>query len=131
MVFRYFGLLHPGRRRDCANPGGWPDQIQNAGRTNKKGFEFSGDYQLFKGLTLGGNYTFSDYKYDDFIDREVTIQVTRCLRAAPSVQPVRRLPASWRLQGTAAGQLLGSYYLDAANSEEYGGYDFVTDLSMG
>lgn len=107
-------------------------RFQNAGRTNKKGFEFNGDYQLFKGLTLGGSYTFSDYKYDDFIESGSDYsgnQMPYVPRHQYSLFADYRHPGGFkaRLQANS----WGSYYLDAANTEEYGGYDFVTDLSMG
>jgi len=107
-------------------------RFQNAGRTNKKGFEFIGDYQLFKGFGLGGSYTFSDYKYDDFIESGKDYsgnQMSYVPRHQYSMFAEYRHPSGFkaRLQANS----WGSYYLDAANTEKYGGYDFVTDLSVG
>jgi len=107
-------------------------RFKNAGRTNKKGFEFNGQYRLSDGFTLGGSYAFSDYDYDEFIDagRDYSgNQMPYVPRHQYSLFAEYRHPSGFkaRLQSNS----WGSYYMDPANSEKYGGYDFVTDLSLG
>ena len=107
-------------------------RFQNAGRTEKRGFEFSGYYQLVEGLSLGGSYAFSDYEYDEFIDAGSDYsgnQMPYVPRHQYSLFADYRHPGGFkaRLQTNS----WGSYYMDPANTEKYGGYDFVTDLSMG
>jgi len=107
-------------------------RFQNAGRTNKKGFEFNGGYEVLKGLNLGGGYAYSDYKYDDFVDAGVDYsgnQMPYVPRHQYSLFADYHHPSGFkaRLQTNS----WGSYYIDSANTEKYGGYDLVTDLSMG
>ncbi|MCB1849211.1 MAG: TonB-dependent receptor [Gammaproteobacteria bacterium] len=106
--------------------------FRNAGRTSKKGLELIGDYRLTERLTLGGSYAFSDYLYDDFIDAGSDYsgnQMPYVPRHQYSLFVDYRHPAG--LKARLQANSWGSYYLDAANSEKYGGYDFVTDLSLG
>ncbi|MCP4289527.1 MAG: TonB-dependent receptor [Gammaproteobacteria bacterium] len=110
--------------------------FQNAGKTEKKGFEFSGDYQVLRGLSLGGSYAFSDYEYDDFTESVSGVPVDRSGNQMPYVPRHQySLFADYRHPSGFKARLQtnswGSYYMDAANTEKYSGYDFVTNLSMG
>ena len=40
---------------------------QNAGKTNRSGFEFSGRYKMTNSLSISGNLTISDLKFDEFL----------------------------------------------------------------
>lgn len=113
---------------------------QNAGRTERKGAEASLGYQLAEGLTVGGGYTYSDYTYDTF--SEVTgsgANKTTTSRAGMRVPliPVHQyaLFAQYRpdsgLRARVQTLSFGEYWMDNANSEKYGGYSFVTNVSLG
>jgi len=44
------------------------DFFRNAGSTNRKGIEASLTYNVVRGLNAFLNYTYSDFKYDEFLD---------------------------------------------------------------
>ena len=112
---------------------------QNAGRTDKIGLEVSGVYQVNKALGIGGNYSYSNYKFDEF--KEIVgfgsraIEVSRADNYLPFIPKhaytlftqYERGAFSSRLQG----RTWGSYYLDNANTQKYKGFNFVTDLTLG
>lgn len=107
-------------------------RFQNAGRTEKQGFEVSGHYQLLEGLSLGGSCAFSDYEYDEFINAGNDYSGNQ-MPYVPCHQYSHF--ADYRHPGGFKARLQKnsweSYYMDAANTEKYADYDFVTDLSMG
>ncbi|MDH5721267.1 MAG: TonB-dependent receptor, partial [Spirochaetia bacterium] len=41
---------------------------ENAGKTKKMGFEFSGSYNITKPLYLGGTFTYNDFRYKEFAE---------------------------------------------------------------
>ncbi len=111
--------------------------FQNAGKTNKKGFEFAGNYELFPHLRVGANYAYSDYTFDEFT--EVVGGVTEISHAGNQMPYIPKhqysLFAHYQLPNgfKARVQTLswGEYYIDNANTEKYDGYDFVTNMMLG
>jgi iron complex outermembrane receptor protein len=114
--------------------------FQNAGKTDKKGFEFSGGYNLMPGLEVGASYAFSSYKYDSFTEPvrvgAVTTNVDRAGKRLPYV-PMHQysLFASYRhasgFRMRIQTSTWGRYFLDNANSESYDGYAWLTTVSLG
>lgn len=117
--------------------------FQNAGKTDKKGFEFSSDARLFSlvgGEVSGGvNYAYSDYIFEEF-----TEYYSSRGRPAVNINDGKRLPfiprqyysvhlfyqhpagVSVRLQSDTWGE----YYIDNANTEKYSGYEWLTSLNL-
>lgn len=111
----------------------------NAGKTDKKGFELAGRFALARSWELGGHYGFADYKYADFSEPVrvgmVTVNQDRAGNALPFV-PRHQYGMSlgwkegpWRAR--LAANSWGSYWMDNANSEKYGGWEWVANLSVG
>lgn len=117
---------------------------QNAGETEKKGFEFSGSYQLLDAnsadeLWLGASYGYSDYKYVSFNEN---IRVGCCLvafdRSGNQLPFIPRHQYSLFLtykhsSGVKArlqSDTWGEYYMDNANTEKFEGYKFITSLNV-
>ncbi len=110
--------------------------FQNAGRTNKKGIEFSGQYEWFPGLTVGVNYAYSRYIFDKFTEVVHGVEVNRAGRQMPYVPRQQYgLFAFYQHPGGFKARIQsnswGRYYIDNANSETYKGYDFVTSVMLG
>ena len=115
-------------------------EYANAGKTDKKGAEFSGRIRFGGGWEIGGHYAWSDYTYDEF---------TELVRLGPVVVPFNRSgnrlpfvpeqqygvslgwksPVGWSVR--LAGNSWGEYWLDNANSEKYEGWEWVTNLAVG
>jgi iron complex outermembrane receptor protein len=110
--------------------------FQNAGEVTKKGFEFAGDYELLEGLRVGATYAYSDYTFDKFSEVVSGSTVDRSGNRMPFV-PKHQYglfasyshPSGWHAR--VETNSWGEYWMDNANTEKYGGYDFVTDLSIG
>ena len=118
---------------------------QNAGKTDKKGIEFSGSLQVLEqtipgDLQLGLNYAYSDYNYDEF--SEVVYLGRTATNFDRSGNQLPYIPEHYyslnlnykhpngiklRVQADSWGE----YYLDNANTETYSGYDFVTSANLG
>ena len=110
--------------------------FQNAGTTEKKGFELTGDYEVYRGLRLGGSYAYSDYTYTDFTELVGNRPVDRSGNQMPYVPRNQySLFADYRHPGGFKARIQantwGSYYMDNANSEKYEGYELVTNLMLG
>jgi iron complex outermembrane recepter protein len=112
---------------------------QNAGKTEKKGLEVSGTYDLFSWLNVGVNYAYSDYKYSDFkeivrVRGAVTTQ-ERSGNQLPFI-PKHQYSLSSNINYenivmALSTQTWGEYHIDAANSEKFGGFEFVTNMMLG
>lgn len=110
--------------------------FQNAGATDKKGLELSLTRSVAPGLKVGMNYAFSDYTYDSF---EEVISGQTYDRSGNQLPFVPRHQYSIFADYHAGNGLTarlqtdtwGSYQLDNANSETFGGYDFITNLFVG
>jgi iron complex outermembrane receptor protein len=123
-------------------------EFQNAGKTDKLGFELASSVNLFEsnnfGALVGGfNYTYSDYTFDDF-QEIVTLygpfgpassEIDRSGNQLPFIpehyysvslnyQPVSDV--SIRVQADNWGE----YYVDNANSEKDDGYEWLTSLNI-
>jgi iron complex outermembrane receptor protein len=115
-------------------------EFQNAGKTDKKGVELSGRYDLTEHIWTEAGFAYSDYTFEDF---------TELVRTGPVLTPNDRsgnqLPYVPRQQYSLAmgyshpsgfkavlrSNSWGSYYMDNANTEKYKGYDFLTNLMLG
>ncbi len=111
-------------------------QFTNAGKTEKKGFEFSGSYKLFEGFDVGLSYAYSDYKFKEFSELVGGKNVSRNGNRLPYI-PIHQYslfvnythPSGIRAR--VQTDTWGRYYMDNANTEKYGGYDFLTSVSLG
>lgn len=117
---------------------------QNAGSTDKKGLEFSTQVQVLKDtlpgdLTLGFNYAYSHYRYDQF--SEVVYSGGRPANFDRSGNQLPYIPQHYYslsaayhhpsgIKARVQADSWGEYYLDHANTEKYKGYDFVTSLNL-
>lgn len=108
----------------------------NAGETDKKGFEFAGSLGVAHGLDLGLNYAYSDYSYTAFTERVGINTFDRSGNQLPYVPRHKyTLFADYQadngLSARISADTWGSYYMNNANDEKYGGYEFVTNLFVG
>jgi iron complex outermembrane receptor protein len=114
------------------NIGGGQTTFTNAGKTEKKGFEFAGTFQLIEGLEVGASYAYSDYKFKRFIEGNVDRSGNRL----PYI-PIHQYSIFISYKHTSGFRFRvqtdtwGSYYMDNANSEKYEGYEFLTSASVG
>jgi len=117
---------------------------QNAGKTEKRGFELSGSVQVMEGLNVGLNYAYSDYEYESFNEvvnitpggRPTYVNMDRSGNALPYIPENKHtLFADYThpsgLTARVSLDSWGSYYMDSANSEKYEGYDNVTNVFVG
>lgn len=110
--------------------------VANAGKTDRKGFEFSGSYHIAQGLKAGVSYSWTEYTYADFVEVVNNVNVNRSGNRVPYVPENQyALFADYRHPSgfVARGQVntWGSYYVDNANSAQYDGYELVTSLMLG
>ena len=108
----------------------------NAGQTQKRGFEFLGTYRVTKELSLGLSYAYSDFIYKSFQEKVGAAFVSRDGNYLPYIPKNQYgLEANYKMDNGLKARMQtktwGSYYLDNANSDKYDGYDFVTDLMLG
>jgi len=112
----------------------------NAGRTKKKGFEFSGSYLLTGSWKVGVTYSYSDYKFEEFTEPvrvgRTTVNMDRSGNRLPYVPKHQySLFTSYKhpsgLKLSIQTNTWGPYYMDNANSERYKGYSFVTNAMVG
>jgi iron complex outermembrane receptor protein len=115
------------------NNGGVTDYL-NAGRTDKKGFEFAGTLGIGAGFDLGGYYSWTDYKYKEFTELVGSVNMDRSGNTLPFV-PREQYGLSigwksgpWRARLTS--NTWGEYWLDNANTEKYKGWEWVSNLSV-
>ncbi|MEJ2590791.1 MAG: TonB-dependent receptor [Candidatus Thiodiazotropha sp.] len=115
-------------------------EFQNAGKTLKKGVEISGRYDISDRFWLEAGFAYSDYTFSEFYE---------LVRTGPTLTPMDRagnhLPYIPRQQysfgigythpqgfrAVLRSNTWGSYYMDNANTQEYEGYDLVTNLMLG
>lgn len=113
--------------------------FQNAGKTEKKGFEFSGEYQLVDGFWFGANYAFSDYEYEEFSEIVYTGGPHNEDRSGNQLPYIPRhyygLSARYEhpsgLSGSVRTRNQGEYYTSNDNTNKYEGYDWITDVMLG
>ncbi len=113
--------------------------FSNAGKVDKKGFEFIGEVALQDNLWLGLNYAYSDYEYDEFT--EVVRQGRNLLsadRAGNDIPFISRhaygLTARYShpsgFSASLRSRSRSSFWMDNANTQKYEGYDFLTDVTL-
>ncbi|KAA5547477.1 TonB-dependent receptor [Adhaeribacter rhizoryzae] len=101
-------------------------QNQNAGKTKHQGVEYTLKYAPHKSLNLRVSGTNARHVFTDYIERGTNYNQNEMATAPrfisnsevtykPAFLPGLRLGLEW--------QHLGKYYMDAANSEYYEGYD--------
>ncbi|WP_298751012.1 TonB-dependent receptor [uncultured Arcobacter sp.] len=116
-----------------ATKDGFLTYYQNAGKTQKRGLEFTGSYNLTSELSLGASYAYSYYKFISFMEEGTNDRANNYLPYIP--QHRYSLFATLNLNNGFKARIetksSGSYYMDNANTEKYSGYDFVTDIMMG
>lgn len=108
----------------------------NAGETEKLGFEFAGSVAVADGLDIGANYAYSDYTYESFTERVGATAVDRSGNQLPYVPRHKyTLFANYQAGNGFSARVStdswGSYYINNANDDKYGGYEFVTNLFLG
>jgi len=111
----------------------------NAGQTRKKGFEFSGRHALNADWEAGGYFSYSDYRYKEFTEpvrtAAGTVNMNRGGNALPFVPRLQYgVFAGWHNGGwrvRASANTWGKYWMDSANTQRYGGWAWVTNLSVG
>ncbi|WNY97893.1 TonB-dependent receptor [Sulfurospirillum sp. 'SP'] len=108
----------------------------NAGQTQKRGFEFLGTYHLTRNLNFGLSYAYSDFIYKSFQEKVGAAFVSRDGNHLPYIPKTQYgLEANYRMDNGFKTRIQtktwGDYYLDNANSDKYTGYDFVTDVMFG
>ncbi len=119
---------------------GYTTEYVNAGKTKKKGFEFTGSVTVFSTLRLGGSYSYTDYTFDEFTEPvgygASAVNVDRSGNELPFIPRHQySLSAGFfhpsGFKCSIQANSWGSYYLDNANSEKYDGYEFVTNAMIG
>jgi len=126
-------------------PGGI-SSYSNAGETEKKGIELATALQVIPGLYLGGTYTYSDFKFDEFSEpirvydpishTTSTVFFDRSGNQLPYIPEHQySLYAHYKHENGFKCSIdtytWGKYYVDAANSETYKGYEFLTNAMVG
>ena len=108
----------------------------NAGKTEKRGLEFTGAVVPLEGMAIGGAYTYSHFKYVDFTEPVGATNADRSGNWLPYIP--------WHQYMIYAGyrhisgfkirvetNTWGRYYVDNANSLLYGGYSYITNANIG
>jgi iron complex outermembrane receptor protein len=108
----------------------------NAGKSVKRGIELSAKFQLLKGLFAGGTYTYSDFKFKEFTEVSGATTYDWSGNRFPYIPENQySLFVSYKhLSGfkfRVETNTWGAYYVDNANSEKYGGYEFLTNALVG
>ncbi len=131
--------LNPVEKEIVQQSNGGVTTYLNAGKTDKKGFEFAGRYALTKHWDIGGYYSYTNYRFDEFSEPvrvgANTVNMNRSGKALPFVpRDQYGLFAAWR-QGNWRARVStntwGEYWMDNANSEKYEGWEWVTNASLG
>lgn len=111
---------------------GYTTYYQNAGETQKRGLELNGVYNLTKNFSFGASYAYSNFKFKEFMEEGTYDRSENYLPYIPKHQ--YSIYTSFNYKGFKSriqARSWGSYYMDNANTEKYGGYDFVTDVMLG
>ena len=112
---------------------GFSTYYANAGKTQKRGLEVNGVYQLNKKVQLGASYAYSNFKFVNFMEEGTQNRAGNYLPYIPKNQ--YSMFATYNLANGFKSRLTakswGSYFMDNANTQKYEGYDLVTDLMVG
>lgn len=122
----------------------------NAGETSKKGLEIDGRYKMLDSdvagtVYIGGAYTYSDFIYERYFEvirffNPATRRTEQVLldRSNNRIEYIPKHkytvsvyyfhPSGFRAKVDT--NTWGEYYIDAANSEKYKGYEFVTNVAV-
>lgn len=107
----------------------------NAGKTDKKGFEFAGRHSLGRYMEVGGYYSYTDYRFREFTEPVGGVNMDRSGKALPFVpRDQYGLFAGWRQgpwRARVSTNTWGEYWMDNANTEKYEGWSWVTNVSVG
>jgi iron complex outermembrane receptor protein len=115
-------------------------EYDNAGKTQKRGFEFNTVYKVTDNLDLGGSYAYSDFKFVSFEEKvgfgPFASWESRAGNYLPYIPKHQySLFAAFNMENGFKSRITakswGSYYMDNANTQKYDGYRFVTDLMVG
>lgn len=116
------------------NTGGVNDFV-NAGETERKGLELSGNFNLAGGFDIGGYYGYADYTYKSFSEPVGKVNLDRAGNTVPFVPHHQygvslgwQSPLGWKAR--LASNTWGEYWLDNANTEKYSGWEWVTNFSL-
>lgn len=108
----------------------------NAGESEKKGAELTGKFQLLKGLFAGGTYTYSDFSFREFTEWISGAPYNRNGNSFPYIPKHQyslfvyyKHPSGLKFKVDT--NTWGEYFVDNANSEKYGGYEFLTNVLVG
>lgn len=110
----------------------------NAGKTDKKGFEFAGRMSFARNWEAGGYFSYTRYKYAEFSEPVriggTTVNMDRAGKYLPFI-PRQQYGLFFGWQGHGwrvrlSSNSWGRYWLDNANSEQYEGWQWVTNLSV-
>jgi outer membrane receptor protein involved in Fe transport len=96
----------------------------NAGKTRHRGIEVGAGAPVAGSVRVDAALSYAKHTYEDWVTNNGTF-TGKEIEAAPRVMTNTRL--TWQPQTAARVQLewvrLGSYWLDAANTQKYGGHD--------
>ncbi len=101
---------------------------QNAGATRHSGVEWNLRYAPVRALLFRTSGTYAEHSFIRYEDKGKAYNGNR-MNGAPAL--ITNTELTWKpafLKGIRAGvewQHVGGYYMDAANSESYGGYDLL------
>jgi outer membrane receptor protein involved in Fe transport len=99
-------------------------QRVNAGKTSHRGIEIGAGAPLPASLRLDVAFSYAKHEYEDWVTSTGTFSGKE-IEAAPRVLSNARL--TWQPEPRARVQFewvkIGSYWLDAANTQKYGGHD--------
>lgn len=119
---------------------GFQSTYQNAGRTTKLGAEVAASVEPVANVRVGGTYTFTNYRFEEF--QEVvgfgasTRTEDRKGKSLPYVPAhYASLFASYRhpsgFKARITSNTWGDYWMDNANTQRYPGYRFITSAAIG
>ncbi|WP_457641591.1 TonB-dependent receptor family protein [Persephonella sp.] len=109
----------------------------NAGKTDKKGFEFEGKFKIFDGIFLGGSYTYYNFEYKDFVftDREGNEYNFSGNKLYYIPEYMYSIYATGKHKSGFKFRIevntWGPYYVDNTNTEKYKDYKNITNLMIG
>jgi len=110
--------------------------FRNAGEVEKMGFEFTGNYDLTKHISIGANYAYSDFTFESFNEPVSGVNESRAGNSMPYVPKHQyalslNYDSGFGLKGALRTESWSAYYMDNANTEKYSGYKFITNANVG
>lgn len=127
--------LNPVKKDIVQQTNGGVTTYLNAGKTEKKGFEFAGRYEIDKYWEAGGYYSYANYTYKEFSEPVSGVNIDRSGNALPFVPKHQYgVFAGWKQGGWRARvstNTWGEYWMDSANTQKYEGWEWITNVSLG